>query len=63
MTYLNKEKIYDILVGCSLFDVYTKEYGTLSVLDIDDIMEEFIPEVIDYINENLEEDELFLENT
>lgn len=63
MIYLNQEEIYDILCGCSTFDTYTKDYGVLSVLDEDAIMDEFIPEVINYINKNLENDEIFLENT
>lgn len=58
---LDREEIYDILCGCNLFNVYTKDYGSLVVVDEDNIMEDFIPQVIDYINEKMEEKRLLLE--
>lgn len=58
---IDKEEIYDILCGCNLFNVYTKDNGSLVVTDVDNVMEDFIPQVIDYINEKMEEKKLLLE--
>lgn len=58
--YLDKEEIYDILCDCGLMTIYTKDYGSLEMTDEDSIMEEFIPQVIDYINEKLENEKLSL---
>ena len=59
--YLDKEEIYDILCDCGLMTIYTKDYGSLAMTDEDSIMEDFIPQVIDYINEKLEEEKLSLD--
>ena len=59
--YLDKEEIYDILCDCGLMTIYTKDYGSLEMTDEDSIMEDFIPQVIDYINEKLEEEKLSLD--
>lgn len=58
--YLDKEEIYDILCGCPLMNIYTKEYGSLEMLDEDNIMGDFIPQVVDYINEKLENEKISL---
>lgn len=58
---IEKEEIYDILCGCGLMTTYTKEYGSLEMTDEDSIMEDFIPAVVDYINDKLDNTRLFLE--
>ena len=58
---IEKEEIYDILCGCGLMTIYTKEYGSLEMTDEDSIMEDFIPAVVDYINDELDNTRLFLE--
>lgn len=58
---LDKEEIYNILCDCGLMTIYTKDYGSLEMTDEDSIMEDFIPQVIDYINEKLEEEKLSLD--
>lgn len=60
---ISSEQIYDILCECGLYDVYHTEgwdRWTETVLEENNIMEDFIPEVIDYINENLENIKLIL---
>lgn len=59
--YLDKNEIYDILCDCGLMTIYTKEYGSLEMTDEDSIMEDFLPYVINYINDKLENDKLILE--
>lgn len=50
---LDREEVYDILYGSSLFESYTKEYGTVTVLEEDEIMDDFVPRLIEYINSKL----------
>ena len=47
---ISSEEVYDILCGCSVFDVNTRDYGQMTVLDEDSIMEDFIPQVLEYIS-------------
>ncbi len=58
---LDKEEIYDILCGCNLMTIYTRDYGSLEMTDEDSIMEEFIPQVLEYINKKLENVELVMD--
>jgi hypothetical protein len=52
--YIDKGDIYDILCNCGLMTMYSKEYGSLEMLDEDEIMEDFLPMVIEYINQYTE---------
>lgn len=58
---VDKEDIYDILCDCGLMTIYTRDYGSLEMTDEDSIMEEFLPQVIDYINNLLENDKIIME--
>ena len=58
---IDKEEIYDILCGCNLIEVNTRDYGNITVIDEDSVMEDFIPELITYLNEKLEENKLLLQ--
>ena len=58
---VDKEDIYDILCDCGLMTIYTRDYGSLEMMDEDSIMEEFLPQVIDYINNLLENDKIIME--
>lgn len=58
--YLDKEEIYDILCDCGLMTIYTRDYGSLEMLDEDNIMEEFIPQLLEYINKNSENSRFFI---
>lgn len=58
---VDKEDIYDILCDCGLMTIYTRDYGLLEMTDEDSIMEEFLPQVIDYINNLLENDKIIME--
>ena len=41
--------------------IYTRDYGSLEMTDEDSIMEEFLPQVVEYINNMLENDQIILE--
>ena len=58
---IDKEHIYDILCDCGLMTIYTRDYGSLEITDEDSIMEEFLPQVVEYINNMLENDQIILE--
>lgn len=58
---IDKNDIYEILSNCSLMELQSGRYGTVSVLEENDIMEEFLVGVIDYINENLPNDRIIIE--
>lgn len=58
--YLDKEEIYDILCDCGLMTIYTRDYGSLEMTDEDNIMDDFIPNVIEYINSKLENQEIII---
>ena len=58
---INRERIYDILCDCGLMTIYTRDYGSLEMTDEDSIMEDFIPQVIEYINEVLEDKKIVIE--
>ncbi len=58
---VDKGDIYDILCDCGLMTIYTRDYGSLEMTDEDSIMEEFLPQVIDYINNLLENDKIIME--
>lgn len=58
---INRERIYDILCDCGLMTIYTRDYGSLEMTDEDSIMEDFIPQVIEYINELLEDKKIVIE--
>lgn len=58
---LDNNEIYDILCDCPLMTIYTRDYGSLEMLDEDNIMEDFVPKLIEYINGKL--NNIFLENT
>ena len=57
---IDKNDIYEILSSCSLMELQSGRYGTVSVLEENDIMEEFLESVVDYINENLPNDRITL---
>lgn len=57
---IDKNDIYEILSNCSLMELQSGRYGTVSVLEENDIMEEFLESVVDYINENLPNDRIIL---
>ncbi len=61
LIYLDREEIYELLCNCGLMTIYTKDYGSLEMTDEDSIMDEFLPMLIDYINEKLPEDRLKIE--
>ncbi len=61
LIYLDREEIYELLCECGLMTIYTKDYGSMEMTDEDSIMDEFIPMVIDYINERLPEGRLKME--
>ena len=58
---IDREDIYDILCDCGLMTIYTRDYGSLEMTDENSIMEEFLPQVFDYINGLLENDKIILE--
>lgn len=58
---IDKNDIYEILNSCALMELQSGRYGTVSVLEENDIMEEFLIGVIDYINENLPNDRIIIE--
>lgn len=58
---IDRERIYDILCDCGLMTIYTRDYGSLEMTDEDSIMEDFIPQVIEYINELLEDRKIIIE--
>ena len=57
---LDRDEIYDILCECNLMTIYTRDYGSLEMTDEDSIMEEFLPQVLEYINKKLENVELVM---
>lgn len=58
--YIDREEIYDILCDCGLMTIYTRDYGSLEMTDEDNIMDDFIPNVIEYINSKLENQEIII---
>ena len=50
---LDRDEIYDILCECNLMTIYTRDYGSMEMTDEDSIMEEFLPQVLEYINKKL----------
>ena len=40
--------------------IYTRDYGSMEMTDEDSIMEEFLPQVLEYINKKLENVELVM---
>lgn len=58
---IDREDIYDMLCDCGLMTIYTRDYGSLEMTDEDSIMEEFLPQVVNYINGLLENDKIILE--
>ena len=58
---LDREEIYDILCECNLMTIYTRDYGSMEMTDEDSIMEDFIPQVIEYINGLLEDRKIIIE--
>ena len=59
--YLDREEIYEILCDCGLMTIYTKDYGSLEMTDEDSIMDEFVPQLLDYINMKSEDSKFFME--
>lgn len=59
--YLDREEIYDILCNCGLMTIYTKDYGSLEMTDEDSIMDDFVPQLLDYINRQSEDSKFFME--
>lgn len=57
---IDKNEIYEILNDCSLMELQSGRYGTVSVLEENDIVEEFLVNVISYINEFLPNDKIIL---
>ena len=41
--------------------IYTKDYGSLEMTDEDSIMDEFVPQLLDYINMKSEDSKFFME--
>lgn len=58
--YIDREEIYDILCDCGLMTIYTRDYGSLEMTDENNIMDDFIPNVIEYINSKLENQEIII---
>lgn len=58
--YIDREEIYDILCDCGLMTIYTRDYGSLEMTDEDNIMDDFIPNVIEYINSKLKNQEIII---
>ena len=58
--YIDREEIYDILCECGLMTIYTRDYGSLEMTDEDNIMDDFILNVIEYINSKLENQEIII---
>ncbi len=58
---IDKNDIYEILNSCALMELQSERYGVVSVLEENDIMEEFLIGVVDYINENLPNDRIIIE--
>ena len=59
--YLDREEIYEILCDCGLMTIYTKDYGSLEMTDEDSIMDEFVPQLLDYIKMKSEDSKFFME--
>lgn len=59
--YLDREEIYEMLCDCGLMTIYTKDYGSLEMTDEDSIMNEFVPQLLDYINMKYEDSKFFME--
>lgn len=59
--YLDKEEIYDILCGCDIRTLYTKEDGSREMVEDNEVMEQFLPDLLYYINEKLVNNKLILE--
>lgn len=59
--YLDREEIYETLCDCGLMTIYTKDYGSLEMTDEDSIMNEFVPQLLDYINMKSEDSKFFME--
>ncbi len=59
--YLDREEIFDILCDCGLMTIYTKDYGSLEMTDEDSIMDEFVPQLLDYINRKSEDSKFFMD--
>lgn len=47
---LSRDEVLEILSGCDLRTIYTKEYGSLEMTDEDDILDDFVPQLIELIN-------------
>ena len=45
----------------SLLENHTKDYGSLEMTDEDSIMDEFVPQLLDYINMKSEDSKFFME--
>lgn len=58
--YIDREEIYDILCDCGLMTIYTRDYGSLEMTDEDNIMDDFVPNIIEYINSKLENQEIII---
>ena len=58
--YIDRAEIYVILCDCGLMTIYTRDYGSLEMTDEDNIMDDFIPNVIEYINSKLENQEIII---
>lgn len=50
---LDSGRIEDLLWGYEM-SVSTREYGTIEVINVDDLRDDIIPGIIDMINEGLE---------
>lgn len=58
---LDKEDISNILYdNCDLRTIYTKENGSMEMTDEDDILENFVPALIGYINDKMADGQLDL---
>lgn len=59
--YIDQEEIYDILCGCDLFEISTNNYGRISVIEENSVMEDFIPQLIEYLNQKNEDSKFIIE--
>lgn len=57
--YLDREDIEDLLYSnCDLRTIYTKESGSMEMTDDSDILENFVPALIEYINNKMTDSQL-----
>lgn len=58
---ISRDEIYELLLGSELRTIWTKEYGSQEMTDEDNIMDVFIPEVMELIREKLKDTGVYLD--